>query len=53
MTERKRAVTLKGNPMTLLGSELNVGDPAPGFTLKANDMSDKTLADFRSDRATD
>ncbi len=46
MTERAAAVTLKANPMTLIGAELKVGDQAPDFTLKANDMSDKTLADF-------
>ncbi len=46
MTERANAITLKGNPMTLLGDELKVGDAAPAFSLKANDMSDKTLADF-------
>lgn len=46
MTERAAAVTLKGNPMTLVGPELKVGDKAPDFTLKANDMSDKSLADF-------
>jgi thiol peroxidase len=46
MTERAAAVTLKGNPMTLIGDELKVGDKAPDFSLKAVDMSDKTLADF-------
>ncbi|MEO1237970.1 MAG: thiol peroxidase [Planctomycetota bacterium] len=46
MTEREAAVTLKGNPMTLVGDELKVGDTAPDFSLKANDMSDKTLADY-------
>ena len=46
MTERSEAVTLKGNPMTLVGDELKVGDPAPNFSLKATDMSDKSLADF-------
>jgi thioredoxin-dependent peroxiredoxin len=46
MTERASAVTLKANPMTLIGDELKTGDKAPDFTLKANDMSDKTLADF-------
>lgn len=46
MTERPDAVTLKGNPKTLLGKELKVGDTAPDFSLKANDMSDKTLADY-------
>ena len=46
MTERAAAVTLKGNPMTLVGDELKVGDKAPDFTLKAVDMSDTTLGDF-------
>ncbi|MEM1109024.1 MAG: thiol peroxidase [Planctomycetota bacterium] len=46
MTERPETVTLKGNPMTLLGDELKVGDAAPDFSLKANDMSDKSLADY-------
>ncbi len=46
MTERPAATTLKGNPMTLLGDELKPGDAAPAFSLKAADMSDKTLADF-------
>ncbi len=46
MIERKGVVTLKGNPVTVLGPELKVGEKAPDFTLKANDMSDKTLADF-------
>lgn len=46
MTERAEAVTLKGNPMTLVGPELKSGDAAPAFCLKANDMSDKTLADY-------
>ena len=46
MTERAAAVTLKGNPMTLLGDELKVGAAAPDFSLKAGDMSDKSLADY-------
>ncbi|MEM6854659.1 MAG: thiol peroxidase [Planctomycetota bacterium] len=46
MTERPAATTLKGNPMTLLGDELKVGDAAPDFSLKATDMSDKSLADY-------
>ena len=46
MTERPNAITLKGNPMTLLGDELKVGDAAPDFSLVANDMSAKTLSDY-------
>jgi thiol peroxidase len=30
--ERQSAVTLKGNPLTLVGPELKVGDKAPDFT---------------------
>lgn len=45
MQERKGAVTLRGNPMTLLGPELKVGDQAPDFKLVGNDMKPVTLAD--------
>jgi thiol peroxidase len=43
--ERKGAVTLRGNAMTLLGPEIKVGDKAPNFTLTGNDMKPVTLAD--------
>ena len=33
MNERSGVITFKGNPMTLLGSELKVGDKAPDFNL--------------------
>ena len=46
MSDRAGAVTMKGNPMTLEGPELKEGAQAPDFTLKAPDMSDKTLGDF-------
>ncbi|MEM6552142.1 MAG: thiol peroxidase [Planctomycetota bacterium] len=46
LESRPNAVTLKGNPMTLVGPELSVGDKAPDFALRANDMSVKTLADY-------
>ena len=41
--ERPGAITFKGQPMTLLGRELNVGDPAPEFHLTASNLSDATL----------
>jgi thiol peroxidase len=44
-TERFGAVTLKGNPQTVRGKQLNVGDKAPNFTLTANDFSKVTLDD--------
>jgi len=46
VTERTGVITFKGNPMTLLGDAVEVGQNAPPFALTANDMSTKTLADF-------
>ena len=40
-------ITFKNNPVTLLGTEVNVGDTAPEFTVLANDMSPVTLADSK------
>jgi thioredoxin-dependent peroxiredoxin len=39
VSSRSGAITFKGNPMTLLGPELRVGDPAPQFGLTAGDLS--------------
>jgi thioredoxin-dependent peroxiredoxin len=41
--ERTGVITFKGNPLTLLGPGLKVGDKAPDFTLVANDLSPVTL----------
>ena len=41
------SVTFKGNPVTLLGSEVKVGDKAPSFTVLANDLSPVTLEDSK------
>lgn len=40
---RSGAVTFKGNPMTLVGEELKVGQPAPDFTLHYFEGGLKTL----------
>lgn len=40
-------VTFKGNPVTLLGNEVKVGDTAPDFTVLANDLSPVTLANSK------
>src|SRR3990167_5327177 len=45
MVERKGAITLRGNPMTLVGPELKAGEKAPDFKLVGNDMKPVTLAD--------
>jgi len=42
--ERKGAVTFKGNPITLVGPQINAGDKAPEFKILANDLSEVTLA---------
>ena len=42
--ERQGVVTMKGNPITLVGPEIKVGDTAPDFTVVANDLSEVTLA---------
>lgn len=38
-------ITFKGNPVTILGNEIKVGDQAPDFTVLANDLSPVTLKD--------
>lgn len=43
-TERKGAVTFKGNPLTLIGPELKAGDKAPEFKALAKDLSEVSLA---------
>jgi thiol peroxidase len=39
MQERKGVITMKGKPLTLLGSEPGQGQPAPDFEVTANDLS--------------
>ncbi|MGP6157671.1 MAG: thiol peroxidase [Vulcanimicrobiaceae bacterium] len=41
--ERAAAVTFRGSPMTLVGSELRAGDPAPAFTLSTTSLEPYTL----------
>ncbi|MGH9340878.1 MAG: thiol peroxidase [Acidobacteriota bacterium] len=43
--ERSKATTLKGNPFTLVGPELKVGDKAPDFTVIDTDLKPVTLSD--------
>src|SRR6202166_2269516 len=42
--ERTNAATFKGNPLTLVGPEIKVGQKAPEFTALAGDLSAVTLA---------
>lgn len=39
-------ITFQGNPLHLEGNLPRVGEKVPAFTLVANDLSPKTLADF-------
>jgi thiol peroxidase len=38
MSERFGAVTMKGNPLTLVGQEVKAGDPAPDFKVVDNNL---------------
>ena len=44
MNERSGIITFKGNPFTLLGPELKVGDKAPDFAVVDNGLAPVTLA---------
>lgn len=42
--ERKGVITFKGNPLTLIGPEIKVGDKAPDFKALGKDLKEVTLA---------
>jgi thiol peroxidase len=44
--EREGAVTMRGNPVTLVGDEIKVGDTAPDFELVGQDMSPVKFSDY-------
>jgi len=47
MNERKGVITMKGNPLTLTGKEVNVGDKAPDAEVVANDLSEVKLSSYQ------
>lgn len=47
MEERKGVITMKGQPLTLPGKEVKVGEQAPDFEVLANDMSAVKLSSYR------
>lgn len=47
LQERTNIVTMKGNPVTLLGKDVAVGQEAPDATLVADDLSEVKLSSFR------
>ncbi len=44
--ERTGVATLKGNPITLIGPALNIGDQAPNFTVNKSLVDEATLDSF-------
>jgi len=47
MEERTDVITMKGNPLTLLGPELKVGDKAPDFEVLDNDLSPVRFSSYQ------
>jgi thioredoxin-dependent peroxiredoxin len=47
MEERTDIITMKGNPLTLIGKELKVGDLAPDVEVLDNNLSPVKLSSFR------
>jgi thiol peroxidase len=47
MQEKKGAVTMKSQPLTLVGGDAAVGQSAPDFEVLGNDMSPVRLSQFR------
>jgi thiol peroxidase len=46
MLERSEIITMKGNPLTLLGPELKTGDQAPDFQVVDTELKPVTLKDL-------
>ncbi len=47
MQEHSGAITMKGNPLTLVGPELSVGDSAPDVEVLNNDLAPVKLSSFK------
>jgi thiol peroxidase len=47
MKEEKGIITMKGNPLTLMGKSPNVGDRAPDFTVLDNNLNPVSLSHYR------
>lgn len=44
--ERKGIITIKGNPLTLIGPELKAGNKAPDFVVLDGELKEFSLKDF-------
>ena len=47
MEERKGVITMESEPLTLLGEQIKIGEPAPDFEALANDLSPVKFSSFR------
>ncbi len=47
MDERKGAITLRGNPLTLLGKEIRTGASAPDVELLDNELKPVKISDYK------
>jgi len=47
MEERAGIITMKGNSLTLIGKQPEVGEPAPDFEVLDNDLSPVSLSSFQ------
>ena len=47
MQERNGVITFQGNPLTLLGTELKVGDSAPDVAVLGNDLNPVQLSSYK------
>jgi thioredoxin-dependent peroxiredoxin len=47
MPDRRGLVTMKGNPLTLEGNAVRIGDRAPDFAAVGNDLAPVSLATWR------
>ena len=47
MQERVGVITFQGNPLTLLGAELKVGDSAPDVAVLGNDLNPVQLSSYK------
>ncbi|MGA8281006.1 MAG: thiol peroxidase, partial [Desulfobacterales bacterium] len=47
MNERTGLITMRGNPLTLIGQEIKPGNPAPDFESLNNELKPVRLSSFR------
>lgn len=45
--ERENAITMKGNPLTLVGDEVKIDRQAPDFTVVTNDLTQVSFSKWR------